>query len=366
MSRRRLLVLSVGTQVGQNVLTTLSRRRDELFVAATSSVSNEPALFDFDAVYLVPETATDPQAWRARVLAIMSAEDIDLVIPCRDDDVIHLSILRDERPDLARRLLCGRADAALLICDKWLSAQFCERHDLPFAPTIHDAGPQERAAFVARHGFPLIAKPRRGYASLDVYLLWNARQLDHALDVEHDVVQQFLGDPAVLARFLADNERRGVPLHHTFQGLKHSIQALIAPDGAIAHVICTRNISRRRRSKWVEPDDSADARDIGDRCAAAFAAEGWRGPLNIQCQRAHDGTLLIHEFNGRFTGATVDRWLLGFDEVGAAIEHFTGGGLRGKSIAFAALEAFESLVGRSADPACVATLARDGVWRRPP
>ena len=187
-------------------------------------------------------------------------------------------------------------------------------------------GRRTRAAFVARHGFPLIAKPRRGYASLDVYLLWNARQLDHALDVEHYVVQQFLGDPAVLARFLADNERRGVPLHHTFQGLKHSIQALIAPDGAIPNVICTRNISRRRRSKWVEPDDSADARDIGERCAAAFAAEGWRGPLNIQCQRAHDGTLLIHEFNGRFTGATVDRWLLGFDEVGAAIEQFTGDG----------------------------------------
>ena len=75
--------------------------------------------------------------------------------------------------------------------------------------------------------------------------------------------------------------------------------------------------------------------------------------------------MLIHEFNGRFTGATVDRWLLGFDEVGAAIEGFTG-----RPIATAtpprtaSLEAFESLVARGANPDRVAVLQRDGAWRR--
>ena len=63
---------------------------------------------------------------------------------------------------------------------------------------------------------------------------------------------------------------------------------------------------------------------MGRRIAEAFAAEGWRGPLNIQCQRAGDGRLLVHEFNGRFTGATSDRWMLGFDEVGETIELYTG------------------------------------------
>jgi carbamoyl-phosphate synthase large subunit len=364
VTRQRLLVLSAGTRVGQNVLITLSPRRADLFVAATSSVSNEPALFDFDAVYLVPETAREPRAWRDHVLDIMARDDIALVIPCRDDDVIHLARLRDDRPDLAPRLLCGRAEIATMIGDKVRSAKFCGEHGLPFVPTLHEAAPAARAAFVAHYGLPLVAKPPRGYASLDVFILWNARQLDHALDVDRFVVQQFLGDPAVVERFLADSERRGFPLHHTFQGVKHSIQALVAPDGAVAHVICTRNVSERRRSKWVEPDDGPEARAIGERCASVFAAAGWRGPLNIQCQRAPGGELLIHEFNGRFTGGTMDRWLLGFDEVGAAIRSFTGHGPSSDGLAYTAREAFETVVGRAADPDSVAALARDGVWRR--
>ena len=91
MSRHRLLVLSAGTQVGQNVLRTLAGRRDGVTLAATSSVAHEPALFDFDAVHLVPPTAADPAAFARRLLKVMERERPDLVIPCRDDDVVFLS-----------------------------------------------------------------------------------------------------------------------------------------------------------------------------------------------------------------------------------------------------------------------------------
>jgi hypothetical protein len=365
MAKLRLLVLSVGTQVGQNVLTALARRRDGVDLIATSSVSHEPAVFDYDAVYLVPPTAAEPEAFERRLLDIMTRERVDLVIPCRDDDVVFLAGLRDRRPDLAPRLLCGSAEAARVIADKWLSAEFCARHDLPFAPSIADGAAPELAAFARENGYPLIAKPRRGYASQDVYLISTDAQFERVLSRQGWIVQKYLGDPRTIADYLAGLETRGIPLYHTFQSLKHSIQALIAPDGAVAHVICTRNASRMRRSKRVEPDNDPVSRDIGTRCAQAFSAAGWRGPLNIQCQKSADGALFIHEFNGRFTGATVDRWLLGFDEVGAAIECFTGVAVGGEGGAPpAALEAFESLVARSADPRHVEALARDGVWRR--
>ena len=368
MTRIRLLVLSVGTHVGQNVLTVLAGRRDSVELIATSSVANEPAVFDCDAVYLVPPTAAEPEAFERRVLDIMARERIDLAIPCRDDDVIALGALRDRRADLAPRLLCGGAEAARVIADKWLSAEFSARHGLPFAPSIADGTAPMRAAFAREHGFPLIAKPRRGYASQNVFLISNEAQLERALSDESWIVQKFLGDASGIAAYLETLHDRGVPLYHTFQGLKHSIQALIAPDGSTAHVICTRNSNRLRRSKRVEADHDPAAQEIGSRCARAFSAAGWRGPLNIQCQRSAEGTLLIHEFNGRFTGATVDRWLLGFDEVGAAIEQFTGARIGEASTvsnaAPAALEAFESLVARGADPRRVEALARDGVWRR--
>jgi len=362
----RLLVLSVGTQVGQNVRTALAGRRDGFELIATSSVANEPAVFDYDVVYLVPATAAEPERFEQALLEIVEREHVDLVIPCRDDDVLHLASLRDRRPELAPRLLCGGAEAARTITDKWASAQFSARHGLPFAPSLARANDEQRAAFLREHPFPLITKPRRGYASQDVYLIYNEAQLARTLAREDWIVQKFLGDPQSVASFAAALETSGIPLYHTFQGLKHSIQALIGPDGATVHVICTLNANRMRRSKRVEADRDAAAAQIGERCARAFSAAGWRGPLNIQCQRSAEGELLIHEFNGRFTGATVDRWLLGFDEVGAAIESFTGvRAARERAPRAASLEVFESLVARGADPRDVDVLARERRWQRP-
>lgn len=361
----RLLVLAVGTQVGQNVLTVLRDRRDSLVLVATSSVANEPSLFDYDSVYLAPLTTVDAGAFERRVLEIMERERIDLVIPCRDDDVLFLASLRERRPSLAPRLLCGGSGAAQVICDKWLSAEFCSPRGIPFVPSLVAGNGRDCADFAHRHGFPLVAKPRRGYASQEVFLIFNEAQLERSLAREGVIVQKFLGEPRSVADYLAGVEADGVPLYHTFQGLKHSIQALIAPDASVAHVICTRNMNRRRRSKWVEPDSDPRSPRLGRVCAEAFAKEGWRGPLNIQCLASADGELLIHEFNGRFTGATVDRWLLGHDEVGAAIESFTGRRIASqRDPAAMSLEVFESLVARGADPREVEVLARDREWRR--
>ena len=214
-------------------------------------------------------------------------------------------------------------------------------------------------------GLPCVAKPRRGFASRGIRLLWTADQLARALAREDCVVQRFIGDPRVIEEFISAMHDGGIPLFHTFQTVKHSIQALVAPDGTVAHVICTRNQLHFRRAKRVEPDDDPDARDLGERCAAELSAAGWRGPLNIQCQRADDGRLLIHEFNGRFTGATAVRWQLGFDEVGTTIARFTGRALDGgRSPAVPARVALEGLASRAADPSDIDTLARDGVWRR--
>ena len=365
MKHHHLLVLSAGTQVGQNVLRTLSGRRSHLELVGTSSVANEPSLFDFDAIYIVPPTAADPAAFEARLLDVMERERIDLVIPCRDDDVVFIAGLADRRPGLAPRLLCGNGASAKVIADKWLSHEFCRERGLPFADSIIRCDDGRRTAFVRKHGLPLVAKPRRGYASLDVFLLSSEKQVAAALARDGYIVQQFLGNPRPIAEYLAALETNGVPLYHTFRGIKHSIQALIAPDGSLAHVICTRNYRNQRRSKWVEPDRDPISASIGTGCAQAFAAAGWRGPLNIQCEKTLSGETLIHEFNGRFTGATVDRWLLGFDEVGAAIERFTGCPIASATPPPAvALEAFESLVARGADPRAVAALQRDSSWRR--
>lgn len=365
MNPLRLLVLAAGTRVGQNVLATFAGRREGVALIATSSVPDEPGPFGYDTVYLVPETASAD--FEARLLEIVERERIDLVIPCRDDDVVMLAELRERRPDLASRLLSGSAAAARTICDKAESHAFSVQHGLPFAPTIVDADAEACAEFVRDHGFPIVVKPRRGYASLGVYLVWNERQLATAFERKGTVAQKFLGDPMVLSRFLEAVERDGMPLFHTFQGVRHSMQLVVAPDGTLADVMCILLRSDRRRSKTVMIDPDPAAREIAERCGAAFSSAGWRGPLNIQCQEDAAGRILAHEYNGRFTGATMSRWQLGSDEVGTAVAAFTGRAIGGAPVALSSTprEIFESVEARAANPADVAVLARDRVWHRP-
>ena len=357
-----LLFLSGGCRVGQNVLATLVRRRAGLRLVATSSVPDEPALFDFDAAYLVPPTASDPDGFERRVLAIIESERIDLVVPCRDDDVVYLGGLRDRRPDLAPRLLCGSGRVAEIASDKWLAYEFCMEQGLPFVDSIVGRDAQARAKFVGSGGLPGVAKPRRGFSSGGIRLVWNEAQLDHAL-AAGDVVQRFIGDARSIDEFRRALDEEGIPLHYTFQTFKHSVQALIAPDGSVAQVVCTRNQLNLRRAKRVEPDGSAASRELGEACAHAFGRAGWRGPLNIQCQEHADGSLLIHEFNGRFTGATAVRWHLGLDEVGPAIERFAGPWPGRHERHVDARVALEGLASRAGDPSDVDALAREGVWR---
>lgn len=362
----RVLLLSGASLVGQNIVASLAGRRDGLELVATGSVADDPALFDFDRVHLAPETASETEAFRTRAEDIIARERPALVIPCRDDDVNFLGALRDRRPDLASALLCGGRASARIICDKWRSAAFCTEHGLPGAPSIAGATEDELAAFAAAHGFPLVAKPRAGFASRGVLMVTTHAQLVRAAARDGYMIQKFLGDGSEVAAYLRDTEANGVPLFHSFEGTKRSIQAMIAPDGSIAGVIGTRHDMRQGRSVRVAIDDDGELRELGTRCARLFSDRGWRGPLNVQCRTTPDGRTFIWEFSGRFTGATSARTLLGYDEVGIALRLFAGHALPGARAAGALpTDVVQVPASCAVDPAHVAALMRDGVWHRP-
>ena len=160
------------------MLAGLAAQRDSIWLATTNSTASEPVLFDFDAVYLTPEVARQPDAYAARFRDLLSDFEPDLVIPCRDDDVSFLADERLRHKAMAPRFLCGDAMVAAAMLDKLESARFSAQHGLPFAPKVEVSSDAEAAnLFASTHGFPLIAKPRRGFASRGVRLILNAQQL---------------------------------------------------------------------------------------------------------------------------------------------------------------------------------------------
>jgi len=365
VDKARILLLSGGSLTGQNILDVLADRRSGVELVATNSVPTGISLFDFDAVYLTPETAEAPAAFERRFSEILALEKPDLVIPCRDDDVAFLAEYQERRPELAHGFLCGNRFTAEATCDKWLSWRFSVEHGLPFAPTLATPAGAQAETFAREHGFPLLVKPRRGYASLGVYFVFNETQLRRAAARNGYVIQKYLGDPSTLQAYLRDVNEIGIPLFHSFEGIKHSIEIFIAPDGSPAGNFCSRNTSRNGISLRIERHESDDATALGEQCIRAFANAGWRGPMNMNCQQTPDGRLVIYEFNGRVGGSTAARCLMGYDEVGLAVKTFAGKELKpaGNSRR-ASLQVVRRPVDIASQPEDVARLARDGFWRR--
>lgn len=322
----RILITSVGSLVGQNVLDTLDDRRAGFHVAGTTSASRI-AMERCDRVYLVPETAAPPPLFQRRFAEVFEREQPDVVLPGRDADVTALAEMAATDPALAARLACGSAASARLFEDKWLSHGFAVEHGLDVAASAIASEPGGRAEverLAERHGFPLIAKPRLGFASRDVRLIHNRRQLDAALREPGLIFQEYLGDASRIAAFLAGCEATGSPLHYSLEADKFAVQTLVRRDGQTGTTFCTRHRMHIGRSVDVEIIDDARLHQLGADYASALAASGWRGPLNIQCQLSAQGRYCAYELNGRLTGATAARYFLGYDEVGAIVEDLTG------------------------------------------
>lgn len=366
MKRTTLLFLSGGSQVAQFILTCLRGRRDALRLIATSSVADDPGLWGYDAVFLVPPTVAQAAPYRQRVLQLVEAEEVDLVIPCRDDDVAALSALAETCPELWPRALCGPAPLARAMHDKWASYRLSVEQGLPFAESHVPECAESARDFAQRVGFPLIAKPRDGFSSKGIFLIENEAQLQRAADKPHYSLQEYLDSPEAYWAFRRSIEQEGLPLFYALQGLEHSkcsIQLMFGPDSQPQGQFVAAN-KAMFRARQVQPSHDADALALGRHCAQVFSSLGWRGPLNIQCQRDRHGRLKIHEFNGRYTALTAERWLMGYDEVALGLALFAGHELPASRWAARPAEhAVARLASQGSDPADVAALRQQGQWR---
>src|SRR5215218_8856545 len=180
----RLLLLSVGALSAQNVIDAIGTRRQRCVLIGANSVADAAANFRCDIAYLVPP-ATSGAAYLERVAELIHKEGPDLVIPCRDDDILALATLGERWPNVRSVLLTGSVAAARVMNDKAETCRFARRHNLPFAPTVDTV---EEALELARtHRLPLIGKPRSGNASRGVVLLRSVDEIERAFASRSDL-----------------------------------------------------------------------------------------------------------------------------------------------------------------------------------
>ncbi len=361
--KKTILLLSGGSQVAQFMLQVLAGRRADLRVIATNSIADDPGLWQFDRVYLVPTTFADRAGYEAAVANIMEEERVDVAIPCRDDDIVALAELVERHPAYRSRALCGPASLARMMSDKLESYRFSRATGLPFAESFDPDGSESAVDFAKRVGYPLIAKPRDGFSSKGVMFVDSDTQLLRALERSNYVLEEFLGDPKAYFDAKRVMIEEGLPLFYTLHGIKHSIELMFDTASRPASKVFATYNRQAFRARFVTPNTEASTLALGQRCYDILSERGWRGPLNVQCQLDRHGQIKIHEFNGRYGALVAERWLLGYDEFALGLKLFAGIELPPSRWASEpAMKVSAQLSSRGAHPRDVAVLQSAGQW----
>jgi hypothetical protein len=364
---RTILITSVGSLVGYNILESLVVRRQEWRIVGVNSQPLAANNFRCDVAYLAPETAQE-DTFLSRLREILRIEKPAVVLAGRDLDLSPLACLKTE-PEFAQTLFLTPAAASVpVVNDKYMTWLFAHRHGLPFATTAFDRN--ELDTLILRTGFPLICKSRFGNASRGVFIIRSAAEADAALTEASFVFQEFLNPPRDLQAILPDF-RFGVPLFHNFVEKDHySAQGLVGAQGEMLAFFATLHIMEGGKSISVQPIDEPALEGITTDYVRALSTLGYIGPLNINCKKIGPGHFVPYELNGRFTGASAARGLLGHPEVEYALDYFLDG-CRPKPMRESLPDSatFRHIIQRQAsehlvDLDAVTQLRAAGVWRR--
>ncbi len=319
---RTILITSVGSLVGHNILESLAPRRHEWRVVGVNSLPLAVNNFRCDVAYLAPESAQE-DAYLSRLREIFRIEQPAVVLAGRDLDLPPLASLKAE-PEFAQPLFLSPAVASVpVVNDKYETWLFARRHGLPFAATAFKRA--ELDELIGRTGFPLICKRRFGNASRGVFILRRKAEADAALAEGTFVFQEFLSPPPNLQALLPDF-RFGVPLFYGIVEEDHySAMGLVGAEGELFAFFASLHILEGGKDISVQPLDEPELERMTADYARALSPLGYIGPLNFNCKKIGPGRFVPYELNGRFGGATAARASLGHPDVEYALAYFLDG-----------------------------------------
>ena len=320
----KLLITSVGSLVGQNILDSIESRRNLIYVVGTNSVIKNPRNFRCDTIYHVNKT--DSCDFEKDFMSVIEEEHPDLILPGRDQDSVFLSDIKSKYPEIfGNNIPFGSSFIPRIMLDKQKSFLFCKKNQLPFADTFlykNNNDIKELNVFIEKNGFPLVVKPREGFGSQGVYFVINMENVNELINDDDVLFQEYLGDPKDIFKY-KNAFKKGIPLFFQVPEEKHyAAQTIIHPDGSFSEVFFTINTMVFGRNEFIEQRIVKDVEKITRQFVNVLYKNGWYGPLNIQMKRDREGNFKVIELSSRHTGSTSGRALLGYDEIGILTDIF--------------------------------------------
>lgn len=315
-----LVVTSIGSGVGMAVVRALRQTRPLLRIVGVGCEAKVAGIYACDAAYLIPPVQQQAE-YSARLLEIVRLERPVMLIPGHDAELPLLAELRDRlADDYGVFIPMGTVKAVLACCDKFSSAQaFAGLAFARSAATLEDA-----KQLAQETGFPLIVKPRYGYASRGITVVFTEADLEQAFTVSLEAM--------VAQEYLADHSLGKTPAQLTVndvyqdgfirQDIDYSVQVLLGINGQLMGMFASRNRLRFGFPVAVETFYEPSLFQAAATMAERLGQLGLAGPCNFQAVQVAPEKFVFFECNARFTGISDSRAALGWNECEAVLRHF--------------------------------------------
>ena len=324
--KKKIIITSVGSLVGQNILDSLTNRRENLVLIGTNSLAEVANNFRCDKSYLISESS-NTERYIEELIKIIKVENPDLVIPGRDEEVVILARLTQVLPEYKNKLLTGTEYFARCMDNKIKSYQFALKFNLPFAPTVQSGtknSKKEVEILISKFGFPLIAKPSKGNGSRGIWIVLNKSQLNKVILATDFAIQPFFGQTEDITL----DTSFGVPLFWEVpESRLFAAQVIIDKNQEINSIFSFISKMVYGKCERMDRYENPEMKKIVVAFAEAAISSGWRGPFNVQLKQDSKHGFQVIEMNGRFSGGTSGRFHFGFDEVGIVIEDWIEKGI---------------------------------------
>ncbi|RKX92672.1 MAG: hypothetical protein DRP84_09650 [Spirochaetes bacterium] len=274
----KVLITGVGSTTALSVIKGLKKQDVfNVFIVGTdiNEEKNIAGSKFCDKFFKVP-LAINEENYIATLADIINSESIDLLIPIVD---IELEVIARNRDVIEKStyLLLSSYDTVMICNDKFRTYDFFNKQGIPTLKTIlaDDFSKIKNLLVHSGMDFPLIAKPRKGVSSRDIYEIQNEEELFLIKKVKDPLLQE-----------------KG-------RGQEYTIDVFCDGENSISAVPRKRIETRAGISYkgQTEKDEKliSPAKKIAERLNI-------KGPANIQCFKNGD-EVRFFEINPRFSGS---------------------------------------------------------------
>jgi carbamoyl-phosphate synthase large subunit len=293
---KNILVTGAGAVLGQGILRSLQEHTNNFIIHTADPDHRSSGHWLGNKAHLV-KMAKDPD-YLDSIENIIITENIDIILIGTDTELPIFSINKkrlEEKYGII--IVISNSNVIEIANDKFLTANFLKENGFPY-PISFMSYDQEGIRFLKKlNSYPYIAKPIDGARSKGVELINDEKDLNRISSYENNlVIQEYIAE--------TDGE--------------FTSGCLVFNGKCVAVVTLKRDLrdGNTYRAYYREEYEMYNnyISDVSEKL-------GVEGPCNFQF-RIKDGRPVIFEINSRFSGTTPLRFIFGFNEVIACINHY--------------------------------------------